>query len=123
MNKELNKKIFAVGITLIGILAIVFAIIYFCAEPCGWDHCSYVQKEIYGGDAYTGIQNAAAVTANNINYLDLNLQDATKFFAGCMGVIFLVVGLLLLLIGTTKIIAAFTKEPMINEVQTTVENY
>ena len=110
---ENEKKFLSIGLVTIGIAAIAFAIICFCAEPCVWD-CSYVSRETYGGDAYTGIQNAAATTANNINYLDLNLQYATEFFGDCMGYLLLIVGLVLLLIGVPKTINAFMKKPIMN---------
>ena len=122
MNKEKGKKIFSIGLLLIGITAIIFAIVCLTAEPCIWD-TTYVYKETYGGDAYTGIQNAAAITANNIQYLDLNLQYATEFFANCMGYVLLIVGLLLLLFGTTQAINAFSKKITVAEnVQTPLEN-
>lgn len=49
---------------LIGIVAIVLAII--CS---GADVGYYENSQVYGGDAYTGIQQAAAQTANNVKYL------------------------------------------------------
>ena len=49
---------------IIGIIAIVLAII--CATASvGY----YESSKTYGGDAYTGIQQAAAQTANNVQYL------------------------------------------------------
>ena len=112
-----EKKILSIGLITIGIVAIVFAIICFCEEPW-FDVGRYVYKETYGGDAYTGIQNAAAATANNINDLNINLEYATEYLGNCMGYLLLIVGLVLLLIGVSKTINAFRKEPfMINNVQ------
>lgn len=38
----------------------------------------YESPEIYGGDAYTGIQNAATTTANNINELGDTISNCFK---------------------------------------------
>lgn len=46
---------------ILGIIAIVFSLVVFSA-----DVGSYEPTKSYGGDAYTGIQNAAAQAANNI---------------------------------------------------------
>lgn len=56
-----NNKIFNAIILLIGIAAIVLGIMCFASNK-GYT----VSFETYGGDAYTGIQNAAARTASNI---------------------------------------------------------
>ena len=49
---------------VVGILAIILAIVCFSMDV-GNTSLGYS----YGGDAYTGIQNASAQTANNIFYL------------------------------------------------------
>lgn len=49
---------------VVGILAIILAIVCF-SKDAGNTSLGYA----YGGDAYTGIQNAAAQTANNVFYL------------------------------------------------------
>ena len=49
---------------VVGILAIILAIVCF-SKDVGNTSLGYS----YGGDAYTGIQNAAAQTANNVLYL------------------------------------------------------
>lgn len=53
-----NRKSFFV---IIGIVAIVLGVVCFIL-----DVGSYESNIAYGGDAYTGIQNAAAQTANNV---------------------------------------------------------
>lgn len=55
---------------VVGILAIILAIVCFCKDV-GSASLGYS----YGGDAYTGIQNAAAQTANNI----LHLAEIARF--------------------------------------------
>lgn len=110
MKKQLDKKIFGIGITLVGILAIIFAVICWGVYVDFTDG-NYMLKETYGGDAYTGIQNAAAQTANNIIYLNTNLGIATRQFCTCMGYLLCIVGALLLIVGVCKTIEAFKKQP------------
>ena len=59
----------------IGVLAIIFGIVSFSK-----DTGSYEWNHSYGGDAYTGIQNASAQTANNIMYM----TEATAFGFGAV---------------------------------------
>ena len=40
---------------------------------------SYSRSEIYGGDAYTGIQNAAADAANNVNDLAIVMRNGISY--------------------------------------------
>lgn len=64
MTRKTTKRLFSLCAIAVGILAIVFAT--HCFNPDISYYISYVRHETYGGDAYTGIQNAAADTANNI---------------------------------------------------------
>lgn len=64
---------------LIGIAAIVLAIVCFSMDI--GDRESYIT---YGGDAYTGIQNAAAQTANNL----LRLCSIAKMGFGSVLMVF-----------------------------------
>lgn len=73
----------AIG-TLSGALCFLFAII--SKAQCGFD---IAMEKSYGGDAYTGIQNAAAVTANNVNRLGSDIASIA-----CMA--FIVLGLALI---------------------------
>jgi len=123
MKQTIEKKVLSIGLIAIGITAIVFAIICFNERPWYIGYCDYVYKEVYGGDAYTGIQNAAAQTASNIYYLDRNFTHAVSLFTDCMGYLFLIVGLLLLLMGMVKTINVFKKKPIIlNEAQPIVKD-
>lgn len=60
---------------------------------------TWVSKETYGGDAYTGIQNAAADTANNIKGLISEISHIAEQF-------FFVAGLLIIAFCTMKLIKA-----------------
>ena len=70
-----------------GVLSIILAICCFSKESLGWE-----SKTTYGGDAYTGIQNAAAQTSRNVS----KLADTVCFGFGS---ILLVTGLTLVGIG------------------------
>jgi len=63
--KNYFKAIFGGTAVVLGIIAIIFgsSVSYYG----GYEH-----ENAYGGDAYTGIQNAAAQTANNVD----NFGDA-----------------------------------------------
>ena len=61
-----SRKLFIV----IGIVAIILAICCSSMTAGYWEN-----GEVYGGDAYTGIQQAAAQTANNVQYL----AEITRF--------------------------------------------
>lgn len=50
---------------------------------------STVSNEIYGGDAYTGIQNAAAATANNISRFGYAIERVLVFIGLILFVVFL----------------------------------
>ena len=72
---------------LVGIVSIGLSVSCFNA-----DDGDYVEKYCYGGDAFTGIQHAAAETGQNVRALT---KVATKGF----GSILLVGGLSLIVIG------------------------
>ncbi len=85
------KKGIAVLFVLVGLLAVILG---FCAF--GKDTGYYENSNKYGGDAYTGIQNAAAQTANNVQ----DLAEATTFGFGS---ILLVGGIVLVLVGINNL--------------------
>lgn len=65
----------------LGIYFSIMAIIAFIMAGQPWTHANHVLEKSYGGDAYTGIQNAAAATANNIQDLESSINgNITMFF-------------------------------------------
>ena len=72
---------------IIGIASVVLSIICF-----NMDDGYYVSEKTYGGDAYTGIQNASAQTGQNI-------QKQTKINRFGFGAILMVGGLTLIALG------------------------
>lgn len=86
----------AIGV-ISGILCFVFAII---SKVTG--NASPWFTESYGGDAYTGIQNAATATANNVNELCSIVSSVA-----CM--LFIVLGLTLIAFFGGKLVKALKK--------------
>lgn len=84
-NKTMNMKLLKIFGIVLGLLAIVLGIMVF-SQSVGY----YEGNSTYGGDAYTGIQNAAAQTANNIKYVGEMIRFA-------LGSLLLVLGLAMLL--------------------------
>ncbi len=86
--EELSDKIsrgsifFPIGGIISGILSIIFGIIMF-GKNIGY----YEPSSSYGGDAYTGIQNAAAQTANNVKALSEIAKTGFAFSLIAIGLI------------------------------------
>ena len=80
----MSKKFFIVVLMIIGVVSVILSMHVFNLSTG-----SYVLQEAYGGDAYTGIQNAAAQTANNVQWL-------TEAVSKGVGSILLVGGLTLI---------------------------
>lgn len=78
--------------TIIGIVSIIESVAIFGMQTGG-----YETSKSYGGDAYTGIQNASAQAANNISYLADIVQ---KGFAA----ILFVFGLTMIFLFATKVL-------------------
>lgn len=70
---------------LVGLVSTVLSIVCFALDTGSWE-----SSKSYGGDAYTGIQNAAAQTANNV-------QDAAAIMKFGFGSVLLIAGLTLIL--------------------------
>ena len=105
-NKEMKlktsimaEKIRSILLIAIGILAIVFAFKIGNLYSGAW-----VGSETYGGDAYTGIQNASANAANNAYAAAYILQQG---FKRC----FIIVGLVLASIGGTSLFKVSETKP------------
>ncbi|MBE6618598.1 MAG: hypothetical protein E7626_02285 [Ruminococcaceae bacterium] len=83
-----NRRKAIIAVSVIGILIGIFCIIVsgiVFSENGG----TYTKRFTYGGDAYTGIQNAAANTSNNVALLH-NLVALVSGYA------FLIVGLIMI---------------------------
>ena len=94
----MNLKLLKIFGICLGVLAIIFAMVVF-SGGVGY----FESNETYGGDAYTGIQNAAAQAANNIMYVGETVQIALGCFMLLQGLILLLGSLC---IKTKKAVAA-----------------
>lgn len=65
---------------ILGIVSLVLCVVVFSGSV-GYRE-SFLQ---YGGDAYTGMQNASAQTANNVMYLGQTIRMALAFFLAVQG--------------------------------------
>ena len=81
------KKIAAILFVVIGIVSIIMSFEAYDLPTGGYESSS-----AYGGDAYTGIQNAAAQTANNVRYV----TEAVGYVGGSL---LMVTGLILIAVG------------------------
>lgn len=71
--------------SIIGMLSGVLSIILGFCMHCGGYY--YTSLEKYGGDAYTGIQNAAAETSRNVYGLGQCVESGFKFLLIVVGII------------------------------------
>lgn len=83
------QKFRSIVLIVVGIIALFLSIKCFSI-----DDLDYATKSMYGGDAYTGIQNAAAATSKNVKELASIVQFG-------FGSILLVMGLGLIGFGLT----------------------
>ena len=83
-----------------GILAIIFAIVVFSGGGGGvsnMDTGTYTSYNYYGGDAYTGIQQAAADTARNVQSLARIVRTGFQGVSGAgLGYLLLIIGFALI---------------------------
>ena len=97
MNSIKSKKILSIMLFALAALSLIFAIVCFGSDTGYW-----VSSKSYGGDAYTGIQNAAAQTANNINYLRENINTFAGLFFVIVALTFAAFGVYNFIVSTEK---------------------
>lgn len=85
---------------IVGIISIIFGVITFFLGTG-----SFENKKSYGGDAYTGIQQAAAQAANNI-------QSAGGSIKFALAALLIVAGLTLLVVGRNIVTKAEAIAPV-----------
>ncbi len=98
----IKKNLFAYLFLALALISLVFAIVCFATDT-SYATGSYESNQQYGGDAYTGIQNAAAQSANNVYYMNKNLVLLTTCVATTGGLFFLLVAFTFALIGVKKL--------------------
>ena len=87
---NLNKKGLALVLLIVAFVALVFSVICF-AQDTSYSKGATESNISYGGDAYTGIQNAAAQGATNSYYTNRALQDFATTVKVISGFFFLLV--------------------------------
>ncbi len=81
-NKSLISLLLYIGGIISGIISFIFGTTMF-GKSCGL----YEPSNTYGGDAYTGIQNAAAQTANNLTSVAEIAKDGIGYLLIAIGLI------------------------------------
>ena len=82
------QKFRSIILIVVGIIALGLSIKCFTI-----DDLDYATKSMYGGDAYTGIQNAAAITSRNVKELASIIQFGFGSILLVMGLGFIGYGL------------------------------
>lgn len=95
---KLSEKILCAAFLIIAIVSLVFAICCFgSSTPSG----RTAVHEYYGGDAYTGIQNASADAATNVYYAGKAIAQIIINFGGYF---FIIVALTFASLSVSKLI-------------------
>ena len=95
----MKKKIVAIILICVAVVSLALGIVSMTKISGHFYTGKYVSRQTYGGDAYTGIQNAAADTAWNVeagNEILNKIYDAVCFGFGAL---LLVIGLALIGVG------------------------
>ena len=100
-----SKRVTGFFLLVAAIVSVIFGIVCFNSYP-SLDTTKYVKYEYYGGDAYTGIQNAAADTANNVQANVETVKDNYYLIARGFGFALIIAGIVLLGCGVGKFFAA-----------------
>ena len=94
----MRKKVLGIVLIIIGIVSLVLSGNCNAIGLKYWNEIN-PSKEWYGGDAYTGIQQAAVDTARavedateNIRHLDLTIQQVSAYVLIIIGLVVVVIG-------------------------------
>ncbi len=90
------KKTSSIIRMIASILIIVVGIVSLIVGVGSSSYYGYTRSITYGGDAYTGIQNAAADTANNIAKLGGDVSDHLNTIGMFAGIIVILAGVYML---------------------------
>lgn len=82
LNGLSSRDLFLIGGAISGVISVIFGIVM-SFKTAGF----LGSMREYGGDAYTGIQNAAAQTANNVLFLGVITRSGCSFILVSMGLI------------------------------------
>ena len=107
MKVKLLSTIHGLLLSVTGIISIIFGAV--CGEthlPGGTEATEYT----YGGDAYTGIQNAAAQAANNVRHLSYDIDAMRMVITEGFKFVLIITGLVLIITGIFKVLKEITKK-------------
>lgn len=100
MTKDMGR-IRSIIFIAIGVLSVLFAISIINVADADPEIGRYVDRSIYGGDAYTGMQNASASTANNVRAQSSIIVAQTKVIATGFSYVFWLSALCFFAIGVS----------------------
>lgn len=84
----MNKRVLGGLLMFVAVVSIVFGVVCLCLQTGNME-----KTYEYNGDAYTGIQNAAAQTANNVVLLHQSVRMISGFFFILCGLVLGAVGI------------------------------
>lgn len=100
-----SKRITGFFLLVAAIVSVIFGIVCFNSYPYT-SITKHVQYEYYGGDAYTGIQQAAADTANNVEATYQVVRSTYYMIAQGLGFALILSGIVLFGCGVGSFSAA-----------------
>lgn len=102
-----SKRVTGFFLLVAAIVSVIFGIVCFNSYPSSYlTSDKHVEYEYYGGDAYTGIQNAAADTANNVQANVETVRSTYYMIAQGFGFALIISGIVLFGCGVGKFFAA-----------------
>lgn len=106
--KKSAKTFMGIMFIVMAVIALASALIIFFSDYTYYSSGIYVSYEYYGGDAYTGIQNAAADTANNVGRLISNTAELEELAQTAVALFFVILTLLFVTFGIKNLMEAKT---------------
>lgn len=92
-KKKPHKKVFpAIQKIVVGACLVFWGIVALSCSSTSYYSGEYAEHHYYGGDAYTGMQNAAATTANNVDNLGDTVEEGFSSIEGIMAGILIITG-------------------------------
>lgn len=101
-----SKKTIGIFLLIAAIVSVVFAIVCFTSSDMSYHAITTIKKGMYGGDAYTDIQNATAEVANTAKAIHDDVIDFYYMIARCFGFVFVVTAIVLVTCGVGNLLAA-----------------
>ncbi len=110
---KLLKMIFYVALAALGFLVFIFSIITFFLRENFYG--IYTADQTYGGDAYTGMQNAMADASNNVSSVGYLLSSMSGCFATIAGLTLLSASWIIMLVAVYKLVKVLTAPVVVKQ--------